>query len=117
MEVVLVVGHSSIGWTFGIHMTKVGPGEIWEGTASIDEIGQAPLTFYVDCPPDTPGFPEDISLIADEDETQDAGGAIYIDARVPEFGLESVLIIALILPILLVIRKKVMRVSRVNAIS
>lgn len=55
-------------------------GEIWETTFGpmFPAHGTAPLKFYVDCPPDTPGFPEDISLISGEDEIQD-GGNIYID--------------------------------------
>jgi len=60
-------------------MTNTG-GEIWEATFGpfFPAHGTAPLTFYVDCPPDTPGFPEDISLISGEDEIQN-GGDIYID--------------------------------------
>jgi hypothetical protein len=38
----------------------------------------ATVKFYVDCAPDTAGFPEDPLLIAGEDEIQ-IGGSIYID--------------------------------------
>jgi len=62
-----------------VMMTNTG-GDIWE--AAVGPLypghGTAPLTFYVDCPSDTVGFPEDISLISGEDEIQD-GGNIYID--------------------------------------
>lgn len=55
-------------------------GETWEATVGplSPAHGTAPLTFYVDCPADTVGFPEDITLISGEDEIQD-GGNIYID--------------------------------------
>ena len=47
-------------------------GEIWEANFGplFPAHGTAPLTFYVDCPPDTTDFPEDISLISGEDEIQ-----------------------------------------------
>ncbi len=55
-------------------------GEIWEANFGplFPAHGTAPLIFYVDCPPDTTDFPEDISLISGEDEIQ-KGGNIYID--------------------------------------
>jgi hypothetical protein len=53
-------------------------GEIWSGNISIASGGLQTLTFYVDCPPDTPGFPENIGAIAGEDEIQQ-GGNIFVD--------------------------------------
>ena len=53
-------------------------GEMWSAAFTPSGHGFTTLTFYVDCPPDTPGFPEDTGLISSEDEIQD-GGAIFID--------------------------------------
>ncbi len=56
-------------------------GEIWEYTVPVGALipgSSASLQFYVDCPPDTAGFPADLSLIGPEDEIQ-FGGDIYID--------------------------------------
>jgi hypothetical protein len=53
-------------------------GEIWAATISPPTGGLNALRFYVDCPPDTPGFPENPAAIAGEDEIQE-GGNIYVD--------------------------------------
>ena len=58
-------------------------GEIWSVSMTPGSGGSNTLTFYVDCPPDTVGFPEDISCVnppatCPEDEIQQ-GGNIYVD--------------------------------------
>ena len=58
-----------------------GANEVWSATFPPfvpNNHGNLTFTFYVDCPPDTVGFPQDISLIDGEDEIQ-AGGSIYVD--------------------------------------
>jgi hypothetical protein len=59
-------------------MTNIG-GEIWEAIVEPVTSGVAVMTFYVDCLPDTPNFPENIGQISGEDEIQEGGGVIYID--------------------------------------
>ena len=76
-----LVASFSDGTTFSAMMTLTdATNEIWSGTlaAFYRTHGVANLKFYVDCPADTSGFPEDISLIAGEDEIQQ-GGNIYVD--------------------------------------
>jgi hypothetical protein len=76
----LVIGpFADTGNTRDMAMTLVG-GSIWEAAFPpfIPDHGTAALRFYVDCAPDTPGFPENIAAAAGEDEFQD-GGNIYVD--------------------------------------
>jgi hypothetical protein len=61
-------------------LTPEDESQIWTATFPpfFPHHGPAILTFYVDCPPDTNGFPEDPGLKGQEDEIQ-MGGNIYID--------------------------------------
>ena len=80
LAVKLVIGpFSDTGNTREMMMTNIG-GENWQAVFPpfFPDHGSAALTFYVDCPPDTAGFPEDEGLIAGEDEIQH-GGSIYVD--------------------------------------
>ena len=77
----LVIDMPETGGQFSQMMTQTDTvNEIWSATFPpfSPHHGVANLKFYVDCPPDTSGFPEDITLIAGDDETQSAGN-IYID--------------------------------------
>ncbi len=81
VQIKLVVDFPQSGSSFEQLMTEVDPtNEIWETTFPpfSPAHGLATLTFYVDCPADTPSFPEDTGLIAGEDEIQ-KGGSIYVD--------------------------------------
>jgi hypothetical protein len=79
VQVKLVINFPETGGSFEQMMTNTS-GEIWSATFGpfFPHHGTASLTFYVDCPPDTAGFPEDTGLIAGEDEIQQ-GGNIYVD--------------------------------------
>ncbi|WP_179372670.1 SdrD B-like domain-containing protein [Nitrosopumilus ureiphilus] len=81
VQINLVISFPQSGTTFEQLMTEVDvTNEIWETTFTpfFPAHGIANLKFYVDCPADTLGFPEDISLISGEDEIQ-FGGSIYVD--------------------------------------
>ncbi|MDO8617158.1 MAG: SdrD B-like domain-containing protein [Dehalococcoidia bacterium] len=79
VAVKLVIDFPETGGTVSQMMTNTS-GEIWSATFGpfFPQHGIANLTFHVDCPPDTAGFPEDTSLISGEDEIQH-GGSIYVD--------------------------------------
>ena len=78
LEVTLVVRFPS---SLHVGVMTNTTGEVWEYTVPVGALipgSSASLEFHVDCPPDTPGFPADLSLIGPEDEIQ-LGGDIYID--------------------------------------
>jgi hypothetical protein len=76
VQVKLVITSSYGGGATQQMMTNTS-GEIWSAPVSTSAGGLQALTFYVDCPPDTAGFPEDIGAIAGEDEVQQ-GGNVYV---------------------------------------
>jgi hypothetical protein len=88
VQVKLVIEMPETGGKFEQLMTKMtdnpmtpqDESQIWTVTflPFFPHHGVAILTFFVDCPPDTMGFPENVLLISFEDEIQ-MGGNVYID--------------------------------------
>ncbi len=89
VQVRLIISIPVTGGPGASQMMTNTSGSIWSATfpSFSGQHGPAFLTFYVDCPPDTAGFPESLTdadssglpdLMGPEDEIQ-IGGMIYID--------------------------------------